>query len=318
MSLPASTPRRRASANVFARAASYLRDLPVPSGRHVWYVLLLAPSLILLIALLAAPSVYVIWLSFQRSTFGQAPEFVGVANYARLTADPAFWRAFWNTFVVVNVIVYGELAIGLAIAVLMRGWMPGRKVLIAAILAPYAITESSGIVMWRYMLEPDVGLLTSTAIRLGLGSIQWDSEPVGALAVASLVAIWHHMPFTFLILYAALLTIPKETQEAAAIDGANAWQRFWKVEFPMIMPAVLVAILFRYIFAIRLFSEVWLLTQGGPARLTEVLAIYLYRETFQYREFGIASAAGVTMLLLSLLIALPYLYRMAQENRRHG
>jgi multiple sugar transport system permease protein len=87
---------------------------------------------------------------------------------------------------------------------------------------------------------------------------------------------------------------------------------------PMILPALLVAILFRYIFAIRLFSEVWLLTHGGPARLTEVLAIYLYRETFQYREFGIASAAGVVMLLLSLLIAMPYLHRMAREARRDG
>lgn len=104
----------------------------------------------------------------------------------------------------------------------------------------------------------------------------------------------------------------------AAIDGANAWQRFWRVEIPMILPAILVAILFRYIFAIRLFSEVWLLTHGGPARLTEVLAIYLFRETFQSREFGLASAAGVAMLLLSLLVAMRYLHRMAKEARRHG
>ena len=286
-------------------------------GRHAWYVALVAPALLLLIAMLAAPAVYVVWLSFHRSTFGLEPVPVGFANYSRLVADPAYWRAFWNTFVVVNVVVYGELALGLAVAVLLRGWLPGKKIVVAAILAPYAITESSGIVMWRYMLEPDVGVLTRAIERIGL-SFPWDSEPWMALALAAVVAIWHHMPFTFLILYAALLTIPKETQEAASIDGANAWQRFWKVEVPMILPAILVAILFRYIFAIRLFSEVWLLTHGGPARLTEVLAIYLYRETFQYREFGLASAAGVAMLLMSLLIAMPYLHRMAKEARRDG
>ena len=181
-----------------------------------------------------------------------------------------------------------------------------------------AITESSGIVMWRFMLEPDVGVVARALGTVGLPGLPWDSEAWAALALACIIAIWHHMPFTFLILYAALLTVPKETTEAAEIDGASAWQRFWRVEVPIIMPALLVAILFRYIFAIRLFSEVWLLTRGGPARLTEVLAIYLYRETFQYHNFGAASAAGVCMLVLALLIALPYLYRMVREVRANA
>lgn len=101
--------------------------------------------------LLAAPAVYIGWLSFHQSTYGQAPVFVGLANFAQIFGDPIFWRAFWNTFFTVNGIVYGELA--LALAVLVRGWMPGRPLLIAIILAPYAITESSGIVMCLYMLE---------------------------------------------------------------------------------------------------------------------------------------------------------------------
>jgi multiple sugar transport system permease protein len=284
-------------------------------ARHGAHILLLLPALLLLVGLLAAPAVYIAWLSFHESTLGQLPVFVGLANYAALFADSRFWRAAWNTFAVVNVIVYGELALGLAVAVLVRKLEIGRKLVIAAIIAPYAITESSGIVMWRFMMEPDVGLVARMLGHVGL-VLPWDFEPWAGLALSSLIAIWHHMPFTFLILYAALLSVPKETQEAAEIDGASAWQRFWLVEVPIIMPAILVAILFRYIFAIRLFGEVWLLTRGGPARLTEVLAIYLYRETFQFRNFGAASAAGVCMLLLSLLIALPYLYRMAKEVRR--
>jgi multiple sugar transport system permease protein len=92
------------------------------------------------------------------------------------------------------------------------------------------------------------------------------------------------------------------------MDGAGAWQRFWLVTIPLVMPALLIALLFRYIFAMRLFSEIWLLTQGGPARLTEVLAVYLYRQAFSYHQFGVASATGWAMLLLSLLVALPYLW----------
>jgi multiple sugar transport system permease protein len=298
------------------RNASWISALwPATQTRHGAFVLLLLPALLLLIGLLAAPALYIAWLSFHESTLGHQPVFVGFANYATLIADSHFWRAAWNTFAVVNVIVYGELVIGLAVAILIRGVRIGRKLIVAAVIAPYAITESSGIVMWRFMMEPDVGILARPLGRVGM-ALPWDFEPWAGLALSSLIAIWHHMPFTFLILYAALLSVPKETQEAALIDGASAWQRLWRVEIPIIMPAILVAILFRYIFAIRLFGEVWLLTRGGPARLTEVLGIYLYRETFQYRNFGAASAAGVFMLLLSLLIALPYLYRMAKEVRR--
>jgi len=293
------------------RKPSYRSD-----NRHGAYVLLLLPAVLLLLGFLAVPAIYIFWLSFQKSTFGVDPEFVGLANYWGLIADRAFWRASWNTIVVVNAIVYAELALGLAVAVLVRGIRSGRKIVIAAILLPYIITESSGIVMWRFMMEPEFGLLTRLIDRTGLPPLPWDFEPWAALTLSGTIAIWHHMPFTFLILYAALLAVPKDTLEAASIDGAGRWQAFWRVEVPIIMPAILVAILFRYIFAIRLFGEVWLLTRGGPARLTEVLAIYLYRETFQYRNFGSASAAGVCMLLLSLAIATPYLIRMAREVRR--
>jgi len=151
--------------------------------------------------------------------------------------------------------------------------------------------------------------------RAGLGQLDWNTEPAQTLALAAVIAIWHHLPFTFLILYSALTTVPKDVLEAADIDGARAWQKFWLVTVRMIMPAIMISILFRYIFAIRMFSEVWLLTEGGPARLSEVLAIYLYRETFKYHEFGVASATGWCMLLLSLLIALPWFWRMHRQVR---
>ena len=294
------------------------RQLPLLSRPDARHYLLLAPALALLVFLLAAPAAYIAWLSFYQSTYGQAPVFVGLANYAEILDDPVFWRAFGNTFFTVNGIVYGELALALALAVLLRGWMPGRRFLIAVILAPYAITETSGIVMWRYLLEPDVGLVSQALTAIGLPSPEWSTDPVQTLVVAGLVAIWHHLPFTFLVLYAALTTVPKEAMEAADIDGASKWQKFRAIELPLIMPAIMIAILFRYIFAIRMFSEVWLLTQGGPARLSELLAIYLYRETFEYHDFGAASATGLVMLVLALLIAIPYLRKMLWDTARDG
>ena len=277
---------------------------------------MVSPTLGLLLAFLVIPAVYVGWLSFTTSTYGRDTTFVGLANYAQLFGDKIFWRAFWNTFFLVNAIVYVEVALGLGLAMLLSGPLRGKAVIIAVILAPYAITESSGIVMWRYMFEPDVGMVSQFVGRLGLPQLPWSTDPIATLFLAGTIAVWHHLPFTFLILYAALTTVPKDVLEASRIDGATDWQQFRLITLRLIMPAILIAVLFRYIFAIRTFAEVWLLTEGGPARLSEVLAIYLYREVFKYHQFGVAAATGWFMLLMSLAIAIPYLTRMYREVQR--
>ncbi len=300
----------------FGLRAAGSRRTNNPRAIRLVHYLMVSPALLVLLTVLAVPALYVGWLSLSSSTYGQDPTFVGLANYQQILGDRIFWRAFWNTVVVVNVVVYGEILLGLGLAVLVAGWCPCRPLVIAVILAPYAITETSGIVMWRYMLEPDVGLLTQWMLRLGVGQLDWTTDPVQTLALASGIAIWHHLPFTFLILYSALMTVPRELLEAADIDGATPWQKFRFVTLPILMPAILIAILFRYIFAIRMFAEVWLLTEGGPARMSELLAIYLYRAMSKYHEFGVASATGWLMLVLSLLIALPYLLRIFKSVAR--
>lgn len=269
--------------------------------------LLITPAQLLLVALILLPTIYVGWLSLHRATFGTDPAFVGLANWQALLGDRVFWQAAKNTFFVVLAVVYGELALGLSLALLASGWMPGKKIFIALLIAPYAINEVSAVTMWRYVLEPDIGMVSWTLVQLGIGQLDWSADPNDALALAALLGIWTHTPFTFLILYAALQGVPAELQEAARVDGAGAWSVFRHVTLPFILPAMLVAVMFRTITAMRIFSEIWLLTEGGPARMTEVLAVYLYRAAFRYHEFGVASATALAMVVLSLLIALPYL-----------
>jgi multiple sugar transport system permease protein len=268
---------------------------------------LLAPAHLLLLSVILLPTIYVGWMSFHRVTFGAAPQFVGLANWQTLLADPAFWRAARNTFGVVLAVVYGELALGLGFALLASGWMPFRKLFIALLIAPYAINEVSAVAMWRYVLEPDIGMVSWALVQLGIGELDWSADPTDALALAALLGIWSHTPFTFLILYSALQGVPREQIEAATVDGAGPFATFRHVVLPWILPALLVAVMFRTITAMRTFSEVWLLTEGGPARLTEVLAVYLYRAAFRYHEFGLASATALAMVALSLLVASPYL-----------
>jgi len=268
------------------------------------------PVHLLLGLVIALPGIWIFWLSLNESTYGQAPVFVGLANYRFVLTDTYFWRAFLNTFVIVNVVVYVELALALALAVLFAGGVPLQRLMISIMLAPYAVSEVIAVIMWKYMLEPEVGIVSQALAALGLPELAWTTDRWAALAMVALLSIWLHLPFSFLILYSALLGIPKELYESADIDGATAWQTLKRVTVPMLMPAILVALMFRYVFAFRLFSEVWLLTGGGPARQTEVLATYLYRHAFRYHEFGVASAIGWLMVIASIAIASVYLREM--------
>ncbi|MBN9498093.1 MAG: sugar ABC transporter permease [Alphaproteobacteria bacterium] len=278
-----------------------------PNRLHPMHLAMIVPVQALLIATIFLPSIYVFWLSLNESSFGVAPKFVGLRNYVEVLSDPYFWRAFVNTAIVINIVVYVELALGMAMALLFATGIPFRKTMISIVLAPYAISEVAAVVMWRFMLDPSIGMVSQTLTALGLPTIEWSVVPAHGLAVVCALSVWLHLPFTFLILYAARLAIPADLYEAARIDGASPWKQFVHITVPVLMPAILVAVLFRYIFAFRMFSEVWLVTGGGPARSTEVLAVYLYQEAFRYNEFGIASATGWLMVAGSILLAIPYL-----------
>lgn len=279
-----------------------------PSSRAALPFIL--PALALMSVVILIPAIYVFWLSFQKSTFGVAASFVGFDNYIKILQDAYFWRSLFNTAVVVLVVVHVELLLGLAMALLFAGGLAGRKYLIAAVLAPYAVSEVGAIVMWRTLFDPDTGFMMRLLASVGLPPLEWAVTPSHGLVMVALLSVWLHLPFTFLILYAARLAIPTDVYEAARIDGAKPWQTCRRITLPLLAPAILVAMLFRYIFAFRLFSEVWLLTGGGPARSTEVVAVYLYLEAFRYNNFGAATATGWLMVVASLLLAGFYLKRL--------
>ena len=279
---------------------------------------MLAPAQSLLIVIIALPSLYVFWLSLTRSSYGQSAQWAGWDNYRTILADPYFWRAFLNTFVVVNVVVYVELAIGLGMAVLFAGGVPARRVMIAVVLAPYAISEVVAVTIWRYLMDPEFGLITHLLTAFGLPLLDWTASGSAALVLVGMINLWMHLPFTFILLYTALLALPGELYEAARIDGASAWREFRDITVPLLMPAILVTVLFRTVFGLRLFSEAWLLTHGGPVRSSEVLALYLYITGFRYGDFGGAAATGWLMLLGSLALSLIYLRRMYRTMFAHA
>lgn len=273
----------------------------------------LAPVQILILSVIVVPSLYVVWLSLNASTFGQSPTFVGFDNYTRTLTDPAFLHALGNTVLIVVFAVHIELVLGMAMALLFAGGLPFRRILLVAVLAPYAVSEVIAVAMWRFLFDPDVGPVTITLSSLGLPVLDWSFEPSHALIMIGLLTIWLHLPFTFIILYAARLAIPKDLYEAARIDGATAYDAFRRVTMPLLGPAIVIALLFRYIFAFRIFSEVWLMTQGGPARSTEVVAVYLYQEAFRFNAFGTAAATAWIMVVASLVLAAGYVFLLRKQ-----
>jgi multiple sugar transport system permease protein len=269
---------------------------------------MLAPTQGLLIVIIALPSLYVLWLSFTESSYGRQAVFVGLQNYVAIWNDRYFWRALINTLIVINVIVYGELILAFVISSALVKRMPFKRVILAVSLMPYAISEVVAVVIWKFLLDPDIGVLAKALAGAGLPDVNWATDPTQGLALVSVISIWLNLPFTLIIIYSAMLAVPNELYESAAIDGASGWQSFRYVTLPSVLPAVFVALIFRYIISFRLFSEVWLLTSGGPARTTEVMAIYLYKQSFTYASFGKGSATGWVMVMVSGLIAAGYLH----------
>lgn len=277
--------------------------------------LYLSPLHLLLLVILTVPSLYVLWLSLNQSSYGTGLTWVGLDNYRTVFADGYFWRAALNTFFVVNGVVYVELLAGLALAMLFVSGVPFRGLMFACILMPYAISEVVAVLVWKMMMDPSVGAIARSVEAMGLGLVNWSASPTIGLTLVGIINIWTHLPFTFLMIFAGLLAIDSSLYEAAQIDGATRWQRFTRITLPLLVPTLLITLIFRLIFAFRMFTEVWLLTKGGPARMSEVLAVYLYQRGFRYGDFGLASATGWMMVLGSLLLASAFLLAMQRSMR---
>lgn len=278
--------------------------------------LLIAPVQLQLLLVLVFPSIAAAGMAFFRSSFGLDPTWVGLDNFRYIFDDYRFWGALRNTVVFVNVVVYLEIILGLAIALLLATQFRLQRIWISIIIAPYAVSAVIAVLMWKFILEPDTGFVNYLLGLAGLDRILWTVIPWHAFSVVALLEVWLNTPFTFLILYAAVMGVSQELYEAARIDGARGWQLFRFITLPSVMPAVLVALMFRYIFAFRTFEVVWIMTQGGPLGSTDLLSIYLFRNGFRYYDFGIAAATALVMVVTTALLASFYLWSLYRSMVR--
>ncbi len=275
--------------------------------------LLIAPTLAVLLALSIYPLFYSVKVSLQTGS-GEAVRW-GVANFARLASDTFFLSALAHTFIYAAIALTFEFLLGLGLAVLLDRPLRGRSLFRSALLIPMMLPPVVVGVVWRLMLNPDFGAVNGTLKGAGVNTaaLTWTASPLLAFASVIAVDIWQWTPFMFLVLLAGLQAIPQEPYEAALIDGSSAWQTFRHVTLPLLKPAILIALLLRTMDLLRVFDQIFILTQGGPGFSTEMVSLYIYRTAFRFFDFGYAAAMSFVLLLLTNIISISYI-RLLQKQ----
>ena len=244
---------------------------------------------------------------------------LGLGNYVDLLKDPLFWESIGRTLYFMVISVGLELVLGLAIAQLISAHPPGWRFLRTSLIIPWAVPTIVTGAMWRWIYNADYGALNALFQQIGLIShyVPWLINPLRAMNLVIIADIWHSVPFIALILQAAIATLPLELDEAAAVDGANAFQRFLYIRLPLLRFAILVALIIRSVEAFRVFDIIYVITQGGPAFGTVTISYLTYLETFTYGHLGRGAALSFLISLITLLLAFIYirlLYR-PEDNR---
>ncbi|NNB84815.1 sugar ABC transporter permease [Corallococcus sp. AB032C] len=276
--------------------------------------LLVAPAVVVLAVVALYPVLAAIWLSLHRYilVFGER-RFTGLENYAYLMGDVRFWSALGNTAYFTAVAVVVELLLAVPLALLLNRAFPGRGLLRASVLVPWAIPTVVSARLWAWMFNPDYGLINRL---LGGAEINWLGAPGYALHAAILVDVWKTTPFVALLVLAGLQGIPEDLYKAARVDGASGWRQFRSITMPLLKPALLLAVLFRSLDAFRVFDAIYVLTEGGPANTTETLSIYAYKTLMRSGDFGYGSTLSVATFLCVVLLAVVWLRWLGREEGR--
>ena len=275
--------------------------------RSAW--LFMAPMLVVLGLVAGWPLLRTIWFGFTDASLSDlsSAEFVGLINYFYLLQDPDWWNAVWNTFVFATVSVTLETILGLGIALALDAHFRGRGLLRAAVLIPWAIPTVVSAQMWAWMFNDVFGVINYALLAIGLidAPIAWTASPDTALIAVIIVDVWKTTPFMALLLLAGLQMLPQECYESAKVDGVHPIKVFFKVTLPLLKPALMVAIIFRVLDALRIFDLIYVMT--GNNKDTMSMSVYARQQLVDFQDVGYGSAAATLLFLIIALFTVVYL-----------
>jgi len=269
--------------------------------------LMMAPPLLFLVAFLGYPFFYGVYLSFYHREVAGVPTFVGLKNFVRLSNDPIFWQAVRNTILFTAVATVLKASGGLGMALVMNQAFRGKSITRAMLLLPFIVPTVLSTVAWQWILDPGMGLFNRLIVTSGLAKSgpSWLGTPVMAMISIIMVNTWRGLPFFGISILAGLQTIPAELHESATIDGAGTWGRFRYVTLPSLLPVIFIVTTFSIIITFFDFQLVYVLTGGGPANSTHLMATYAYSLSMGAGQMGLGSAVALSMVpVLGLLLVL--------------
>lgn len=292
---------------------------PAQQDRTAW--LLLTPMISIMVLVTAFPLLNTLWLAFTDAGLtgqGYVWQWIGLENFAYILDDSDFRAAVGRTayFTVISVSV--EVVLGVLVALLLNQEFKGRTLVRALLILPWALPTIVNAVMWRLIYNPEYGSLNALLTQIGLLDAyrSWLGDPATAMNMVILADIWKNYPLIALIALAGLQTVPKDLYEAAIMDGANAWTRFWKITLPGIMGALSVAMVLRAIEAFKVFDIFYVMTRGGPADSTKTVSFFVYQESFTYLRAGSGAAYALTVTAMSALMIAIYVVLLVRREKR--
>jgi multiple sugar transport system permease protein len=278
-------------------------------------MVLLAPTVLLLGVFIAYPFVMGVWLSLSNTSVGNPGVFVGLHNFIKAWNDSIFRTAFWNTFYYTFWATIFKLALGMWLALLLNRHFHGKRIVRASMLLPFIVPTVLSTFAWRWMFDPPFSVLNWMLYQTGLitTKLPFLSDGTYGMWCAIVVNTWRGMPFFAISLLAGLQTISTDLQEAASLDGANGWHRFWHITWPLLKPVTLVVVVFSVIQTFSDFQLIYVLTGGGPANATHLLATYAYQIGVATGLLGEGAAISLFMLPVLFIVVwlqLRYLRRL--------
>ena len=282
--------------------------LPYDAGRRKSYWPFVVPAVVVVGSVIVFPWVFTVWMSMHEWTVGGARRFTGLSNYARLASDERFIASIGNTLVYTFLAVVLPLIFGTLAALIFNSRLPLRGVLRGLFVMPMMATPVAIALVWTMMFHPQLGVLNYLLSLVGIPPQGWVFNSATVIPSLVLVETWQWTPLVMLIVLGGLAAIPSEPYESAAIDGANALQRFRYITLPMIAPFLMVAVIIRTIDALKSFDIIYAITQGGPGTASETINLYLYSVAFAYYDIGYGSAIAVVFFALVIALSLLMLH----------
>jgi multiple sugar transport system permease protein len=277
----------------------------------------LSPTLIVFSAFILFPVFFSFYLSFQKwNMFSGNTTFVGLDNYISMFKSEEFWQVLKNTAIYTIGTIPLNMVFSLFIAYILNKKIIGKKFLRTAFFAPVIISPVAAALIWRWLYDPNFGLINYVIAFFGIGAVNWLNDPSAAMFALIIMGVWKTFGINMVLFSAGLQGIPESYYEAAEIDGAGKWAKFWNISIPMLAPTTFFIMIMSMISSFQVFDIVYVLTSGGPLGSTKVLVFYVYEYAFKFFEMGYASA--VSYVLFAILFILTMLQVKYMKSKVYG